>query len=719
MYKRFIPLILSLLPLLPVNLYSQRVMNHAMARQSVSAWADKSFARGTVPPFSFDYDGRHSSQFIGKWKFKASAKTAGEGFYACSYTWTDPATGLQVECRTRAFSDFNAVEWVLYMRNTSDKDTPKISDPRTADLSCSTSAKGSYQVVYHDGARNSGHDFAPQLRDLAVGDTLTLYPHGGRSSSWCMPYFNMLVPGGGVMCAVGWTGDWLTVFERTAPGALSCRSGLGCFDAVLHPGEEIRLPSVVVFPWEGTDRMEAQNAFRRLILAHYYPRVHGERVTAPLMNNFANNDDPWPCDEYTCSTDFYDIAIVRKQQLFGVTVDGYWLDAGWYSRAFNAQDGYWWHSSVGNWTPDPVRYPDGIAPVSDAVHATGGKMMLWYEPERANIDSAWAHEHPEYMLSFDGSPAVPVEEVVDSAFIVNLGDPVARKWLTDYMVQHLSDSKVDIYRQDFNIDPQPYWRASDAPDRKGMTEVLYINGLYAYLDSLRARLPHLIIDNCAGGGRRLDIEMYRRSIPMWRHDHETTWEDHQCITYNLSQWLPVHGTATSYGARNHYLSTLSACTVFCWGDTGRASIPQQKHMINCFREYSPYYYEDFYPLTGYEDLNCEDKWLSYQLHRPSDDSGIVLNYMRKNCADSTYSAILHGLDPAATYKVQEVEYENSRRGQIYIRTLWGIVGTEENDRLPEPEPFTLTGEELMTRGFQIVVPSGKACPKMYKYTRYE
>lgn len=715
MYKRCIILIISLLPFLSVRLYSQRTMDQAVARQSVSAWTDKSFARGTVPPFSFDYDGRHSSQIIGKWKFKVSARTAGEGCYARSYIWTDTATGLQVECRTRAFTDFNAVEWVLYMRNTGDRDTPRISSVNTADISFCSALKGPWQVVHHNGARDSGHDFAPQLRDLAVGDTLTLYPNGGRSSSWCLPYFNLLVPGGGVMCAVGWTGDWLSVFDRTASDRVRMQSGLGCFDAVLHPGEEIRLPSVVIFPWSGTDRMEAQNAFRRLILAHYYPRVHGERVTAPLMNNFANNDDPWPCDEYTCSTDFYNIAIVRKQQLFGVTVDGYWLDAGWYSRAGEAEKGYWWHSSVGNWTPDRVRYPDGIAPVSDAVHAAGGKMMLWYEPERANIDSDWAHEHPEYMLTFDGEPAVPVEEVVDSAFIVNLGNPAARKWVTDYMVQHLSDSKVDIYRQDFNIDPQPYWRSADGPDRKGMTEVLYVNGLYAFLDSLRARLPHLVIDNCAGGGRRLDIEMYSRSIPMWRHDHESSSEDHQCITYNLSQWLPVHGTATSYGYRGHYLSTLSASTVFCWGDTGRASIPQQKHIIKCFREYSPYFYEDFYPLTGYEDLLAEDRWLSYQLNRTSDGSGIVLCFRRKQCADSTYTACLRGLVPDAVYKVQEVEYENALRGNIYIHTPWGFLKPEENEKMPQPEPLMLSGEEL-AKGFEICFPQ-RTGVRMFKYSR--
>ena len=76
-----------------------------------------------------------------------------------------------------------------------------------------------------------------------------------------------------------------------------------------------------------------------------------------------------------------------------------------------------------------------------------------------------------------------------------------------------------MYRQDFNIPPADYWNKNDTADRIGMTEIGHVEGLYKFLDTLLSRHPGLIIDNCASGGRRIDIEMMSRSFVMWRSDH--------------------------------------------------------------------------------------------------------------------------------------------------------------------------------------------------------
>ena len=77
---------------------------------------------------------------------------------------------------------------------------------------------------------------------------------------------------------------------------------------------------------------------------------------------------------------------------------------------------------------------------------------------------------------------------------------------------------ISCYRQDFNMAPLAYFRAADAEDRQGITEIKHIMGLYRLWDALREKFPGLLIDNCASGGRRLDVETLRRSIPLWRSD---------------------------------------------------------------------------------------------------------------------------------------------------------------------------------------------------------
>ena len=60
--------------------------------------------------------------------------------------------------------------------------------------------------------------------------------------------------------------------------------------------------------------------------------------------------------------------------------------------------------------------------------------------------------------------------------------------------------------------PLDFWRGNDPPDRQGMTEIRYIEGLYALWDEPRGRHPGLLIDDCASGGRRIDLEMISRSV---------------------------------------------------------------------------------------------------------------------------------------------------------------------------------------------------------------
>jgi len=66
-----------------------------------------------------------------------------------------------------------------------------------------------------------------------------------------------------------------------------------------------------------------------------------------------------------------------------------------------------------------------------------------------------------------------------------------------------------------------------------------------FWDELRRRHPGMLIDNCASGGRRLDVESLRRSVPLWRSDYRFRDDRHQGMTYGLSFWIPYHGTGAS------------------------------------------------------------------------------------------------------------------------------------------------------------------------------
>lgn len=120
--------------------------------------------------------------------------------------------------------------------------------------------------------------------------------------------------------------------------------------------------------------------------------------------------------------------------------------------------------------------------------------------------------------------------------------------MSELISKRLSEYGIDVYREDYNIDPLDFWRKNDAPDHQGMTEIRFVEGDYAFWDALLARHPGLWIDNCASGGRRIDLETCMRSVPLWRSDTSCSpghpeWNQQQSVS--LCQYLPLH-TASAW-----------------------------------------------------------------------------------------------------------------------------------------------------------------------------
>lgn len=207
-------------------------------------------------------------------------------------------------------------------------------------------------------------------------------------------------------------------------------------------------------------------------------------------------------------------------------MDVYAVDAGWYGDSigaeFDPKNPNWnpWYKNRGDWIPSTKYYPHGISVLGDALQADGLDFSLWLEPETSMADRKVVRDHPGWFLHRapeSGKSLLPWQDM--HAVMLNLANPEARKYITALVSHTISEDHVTWYRQDFNIPAASYWNQADAPDRIGMTEIQHMSGLYAMWDELLASRPGLRIDNCASGGRRMDIEMMSRSFVFWRTDH--------------------------------------------------------------------------------------------------------------------------------------------------------------------------------------------------------
>jgi len=588
-------------------------------------------------PFSFVYGGRPSAELIPTWKRTHATLPAPDGQEKHAVTWADPATGLEVAAEVTLFDGFPAVDAVLRFRNTGDADTPILERILPLDLGIGVPAEGAVTLHHAHGSTCSPTDFLPIDQPVPPKAVLDLAPNGGRSSDGRLPFFNLAWPGGGVGGAIGWSGQWAMRLERKEDGSLTVQAGQQTTRLKLHPGESIRTPRILLVLWQGDDRLHGHNLLRRLLLAHYVPRAKGE-VAAPLVTQntwfvFNSGNDVTESNQLAC---------IASMAPLGVEV--YWLDAGWFEGG--------WPSGVGSWVPKADAFPRGLKPLGDAAHKAGMKFCVWFEPERVHPASRIAKEHPDFVLRRDGG---------DGLF--NLGDPAARAWLTDHLSKCIGAWGIDICRNDFNIAPLPFWQAADAPDRQGMAEIRYVEGLYEMWGELRRRHPGLLIDTCASGGRRIDLEILRLSYPLWKSDTQCCGRalpvQDQVQTAGLSLYVPLH-SAGCWGFDPYTFRSVATTGTNICPDTRPADFPAElaKAAVAEAKALRPLYLGDYYPLTAV--TLDESHWIGWQFHRPDLGRGFAVFFRRPQSPYTTLDARLRGLEPAATYEVTFKESYESR-----------------------------------------------------------
>jgi len=625
-------------------------------------WVKRNLAsqqEGGSLPFSFTYGGQPSAARLPSWEKRVKDAKLDDRRTEHVLTWTDPQSGLVVRCRAVEYHDFPTVEWTLYLKNTGAKETPIIANIQALDIKLSRRLGEEFVLHHHTGDNCSARSYEPHETRLDAKSRQGFAPAGGRPTNGAYPYFNIAYDGGGVIAVIGWPGQWAARFERDEAATLNVAAGQERTHFKLLPGEEVRSPLVVLQFWKG-DRVRSQNIWRRWMIAHNIPRPGGKLpppFTSACMGLHQSESG--------------EIGYIDAYLKGGIKLDYWWMDAGWYPCQS-------W-PETGTWEPDPKRFPRGIRAVSDYAHSKGMKLVLWFEPERVH-PGTWLHKtHPEWLLGGQ---------------LLNLGNPEARSWLTDHVDKFLTAQGIDLYRQDFNMDPLGHWRGNDPPDRQGITEIRHVEGYLAYWDELRRRHPDMLIDSCASGGRRNDLETLRRAVPLLRSDYQGPANPgaaemlvgNQGHTYGLSSWVPYCGTGVHYddvyAVRSHLTPAFG---IGYPAGAAKVDWASFRRRIEDWKKVADSFYGDYYPLTPYS--LSEAAWIAWQFNRPDAGEGMVQAFRRPRSEEASMALKLRGLDAAAVYEIRNLDLEGTTRA---------------------------AGRELMAKGMRLKLPRRQAALMTYK-----
>ncbi len=625
-------------------------MNITEAENKMSReWADKNLLSASSYPFTFSVDGvKFNSD---EWTKEVTDAT--EEIYRGGKTKyiTFTKNSLEVTAEVTVFEKNASCQWTVYVKNTGKTNSGVISDFYALDSSFAT---GKADIFYSIGSDTAAGDFSLVKKSLSSARTFS--GNEGKPTEKYMPYFNVNGAETGIVFGIGWTGQWDAEFSQK-DGNTAVKVRQQNFNAYLLPGEEVRSPLVSLTFYDNDNALKGFNQFRQWITDCVYP----DNVT---KNQYLVMEIAGPMSTKT-SDEIIEILDGLEDDVFEHT-DAFWMDAGWYSY----NEG--WYDGVGNWTVDTSRYDNGIIELSTYAKNKGLGHVLWYEPERVYPNTVFYNkgaENEQWLIN-----------VGDENSMWNLADEDAFNYYCEYLVNSMKENGVTVYRQDFNFAPLEYWEKADAEfydGRTGICENHYVTNLYRFLDYLTENIDGLIIDNCASGGKRLDLEMTFRSIPFWRSDyncavHSDLFEATQSHTYGISFWLPMSGTA--HNMTSEY-SSRSAITPLMLMDFYAHTHPdfdyhhEQKELMS----------GNYFPLDfGNYDKN---KMLSMQYMSEDGEDGVVLIYKRAGVNKNEYTVTLNGLYPDAEYEISDFD---------------GIIETKK-----------YTGNELMSKGLTIPLPDGE------------
>ncbi|MDE3239706.1 MAG: alpha-galactosidase [Paracoccaceae bacterium] len=349
------------------------------------------------------------------------------------------------------------------------------------------------------------------------------------------------------------------------------------------------------------------------------------------------------------------------------------LDDGWFGRRDDDT------SSLGDWTVDRRKWPDGLHPLIAHVHKIGMTFGLWVEPEMVNPDSDLYRAHPDWALG-------PADQVLGRhQMVLDLAREEVRDHLFHRLSALLTEYPIDYLKWDHNR-LLPVVDAAQA------------RGVYALLDRLRAAHPQVEIESCASGGGRIDAGILARTHRVWLSDSNDALE-RLCIQHDAALFLPPEVTGSHVGPRHCHTSGRHLSMSL------RARVAAQRHMG---------FEMDLRELTEDEaaTLQAVTRWWKAGrawrmgaeiLRLDSADPSLIAEMML--AADggrftltagqaATSAQILPrplrltGLDPDARYRVTLVNPEDiprQSRGPLALRH----------------GPVTLSGQALMTQGLTL------------------
>jgi alpha-galactosidase len=352
-----------------------------------------------------------------------------------------------------------------------------------------------------EAPESEGGAFTRHHRTLSAGQRLDLGAEG-RSTEKALPWVSVTSGGENFFGGVMWSGAW-SIAITASTDRQEVTAGLPSMTTTIVSGASVEGPHGFfgVAP-------AGEAGLARAVLDFFHDGVRLGRPLQPLITYNTWFASGAAIDELTTRNEIDHAASLGA--------DLYVMDAGWWVGAASV-DRFDYTSGLGRWTADRERFPSGIRAMRDYAHGQGLKFGLWVEPERFAlellgedlIDEAW-------LAKRDGryDPNESPDATVSAQ--ICLAHPDAKGWVLDRLVALIEDVQPDYLKWDNNfwVNCNRGGHGHSASDGN----FAHVRALYEVLQTIRELYPDLLVENCSGGGHRLDFGIARYTDVGWMDD---------------------------------------------------------------------------------------------------------------------------------------------------------------------------------------------------------
>jgi alpha-galactosidase len=631
------------------------------------------------------------------WQFNSALSRTGPRSIVYVYDSTTPHLRLSWQWQTR--SQHGPIEHRIAIQNLSDKEIwLPLLDSLRLDLRYppATALRHFYVEKGADTPSPQGTHLVP------IEDN---YRWTGESSTYAHPEpseAREIIPAQFVFTADQPQSGWSTGIEFSGRSRIAIdRSGSslhtvlglnpepGPFATRIRPGESFETPTVFLGTFTGGPDGAANQLHRWVRTVLGDPHTWNDPHYPLTVNNSWGSG--MQVDEALA------LRMIDASKQLGLEM--FHLDAGWFR-------------GVGNWVPDPAKFPHGLAPIADAAHKQGLRFGLWLDWAQAGLGSAQGAlnvRDPQVRdwLVADVPPNWKPEEFKGQT--IDLGVPAAQRRLSAEVDRVISDNHLDMLEHDGYLvaqgctrDDHPHAPPNrstitithdsgfDFVNASNSTDVSYhaVHAYYSIYEQLRRSHPDLLLEICNDGGRMIDYgsaahgdyfsitdtydplsnrrafydASYLLPAPMLE-SYVEDWPTPQpgnflyMLRSGMMGWLTMMQDTSKWSARQT--------------ETARQAIALYKQKLRPLIRDAHLYHVSARPDGVH--------WDAIEYWNPACRNGVVYAFRGSIPNEPRHTFLLAGLDPAAHYKLHF-----------------------EDHTAPDTET---TGAELMRQGFEVHLPN--------------